>query len=160
MMIDVSPILKVLFHTPPYMWGLGSGPKLGMPAGLYCPEPRANQANLLHSLVTRGKVQEANMSQTVWHRRFPAGFGVEKALAATRTPGPPEPIVFRPGEGVRRFAGGIRWNASRRDRLTVRIRKTSATSAPSWPPLPPMTPGSWATCFTPACACWPPSGPP
>ncbi|KAM4063203.1 hypothetical protein HRG_010237 [Hirsutella rhossiliensis] len=38
------------------------------------------------------------MSQTVWHRKFAAGFGTEKALAATRNPGPPAPITWSPEE--------------------------------------------------------------
>ncbi|KYK61132.1 DUF967 domain protein [Drechmeria coniospora] len=38
------------------------------------------------------------MPQSVWKRKFPSGYGLEKALAATRSSGQPEPIESPPSE--------------------------------------------------------------
>lgn len=38
------------------------------------------------------------MPQQVWQRKFPSGFGLEKALAATRSPGQPVAIASPPTE--------------------------------------------------------------
>ncbi|POR36717.1 Uncharacterized protein TPAR_03087 [Tolypocladium paradoxum] len=81
------------------------------------------------------------MPQQVWQRKFPSGLGLEKALAATRSPGQPVAIASPPTEVSIRDAGPDGPGPRSRRSWTATWAARASRSRPSRPTTPDN--GAW-----------------